>query len=76
MERYQEANLIVPKDGGFVAVKVTGAVKKTPDQLVSNTNDSSLEEIRITEPTPDHQTEIASPPVAGTDHAETSLVPS
>jgi hypothetical protein len=67
-------NLIVLKDGGFVAVKIPGAVKKTPDQQQSERDNNNLETKTTTEPAPDHQTEVVFPLGGQPDQTESSLV--
>jgi hypothetical protein len=68
--------LIVPKEGGFIAVAIPGAVKKAPDGAISKTNNNPLEKQPSTEPTPDHQTEDSSPTAEKPDQTETGLVAS
>jgi hypothetical protein len=70
----KRSNLIVFKERGFVAVKVSGAVKKTPDKEISETNKSPLTTQSSIVPTTDHQTEIPVRPAEKTDQAETGLV--
>jgi hypothetical protein len=66
--------LIVPREKGFVAVSISGTGKKTPDQSVSKTNKNPLGTEVSTVPTPDHQTEVASPSEEQADQIETGLV--
>jgi hypothetical protein len=69
-------NLIEPKDGGYMVVKVAGAAKKPPDQPINKTKDSTLEATAVTEPIPDQQTETTNPLLVKPDHPETGPVPS
>src|SRR5262249_115829 len=51
--------LIVLQDGGFVAVKVPGAAKKTPDEILNIRKEYLSKTQELNEPTPDDQTELS-----------------
>jgi hypothetical protein len=51
--------LIVVKDGGFAAVKVPGAAKKSPDEILNIRKEYISESEDSNEPTPDDQTELS-----------------
>jgi len=67
--------LIIPKDDNrFVAVKVPGVVKKTPDKQENIIKNNNLQINISNEPVPDHQTAIADLSEVKTDQTETGLV--
>jgi hypothetical protein len=67
-------NLIIPKDRGFVAIRIPGAAKKTPDQGLKDINNNNLETKSTTEPIPDDQTENGCPSTGTPDQTESGLV--